>query len=160
MTDEDGLDLGGPQALAGDLQRVVRTALEEPEAVVVDHGPVAVDPHARPARPVGLLVTRRIVPEALRHAGPRLRHHQLANLTAHGAAVVAEDVGRHSRDGPRERARLERRDRETAEDSTGDLGAAGVIDDGQARASHRSEEHTSELQSRQYLVCRLLLEKK
>src|SRR5258707_7534866 len=34
---------------------------------------------------------------------------------------------------------------------------------GQARAQreqHRSEEHTSELQSRQYLVCRLLLEKK
>src|SRR5438445_6583778 len=28
------------------------------------------------------------------------------------------------------------------------------------RAVHRSEEHTSELQSRQYLVCRLLLEKK
>src|ERR1035437_10885157 len=27
-------------------------------------------------------------------------------------------------------------------------------------ASNRSEEHTSELQSRQYLVCRLLLEKK
>src|SRR3712207_8752103 len=27
------------------------------------------------------------------------------------------------------------------------------------RASTRSEEHTSELQSRQYLVCRLLLEK-
>src|SRR3712207_8521756 len=29
-----------------------------------------------------------------------------------------------------------------------------------ARAGARSEEHTSELQSRQYLVCRLLLEKK
>src|SRR3712207_7890283 len=29
-----------------------------------------------------------------------------------------------------------------------------------ARACDRSEEHTSELQSRQYLVCRLLLEKK
>src|SRR3712207_8480248 len=28
------------------------------------------------------------------------------------------------------------------------------------RTPHRSEEHTSELQSRQYLVCRLLLEKK
>src|SRR3712207_8453511 len=28
------------------------------------------------------------------------------------------------------------------------------------RLLHRSEEHTSELQSRQYLVCRLLLEKK
>src|SRR3712207_7218075 len=32
---------------------------------------------------------------------------------------------------------------------------AGLID-----AAKRSEEHTSELQSRQYLVCRLLLEKK
>src|SRR3712207_7265474 len=30
----------------------------------------------------------------------------------------------------------------------------------QHRAPARSEEHTSELQSRQYLVCRLLLEKK
>src|SRR5438445_1159490 len=29
-----------------------------------------------------------------------------------------------------------------------------------ARLATRSEEHTSELQSRQYLVCRLLLEKK
>src|SRR5690349_23034137 len=29
-----------------------------------------------------------------------------------------------------------------------------------ARAEHRSEEHTSELQSRRDLVCRLLLEKK
>src|SRR3712207_9434835 len=29
-----------------------------------------------------------------------------------------------------------------------------------AALGHRSEEHTSELQSRQYLVCRLLLEKK
>src|SRR3712207_7990176 len=31
---------------------------------------------------------------------------------------------------------------------------------GRFAASPRSEEHTSELQSRQYLVCRLLLEKK
>src|SRR3712207_7569803 len=30
----------------------------------------------------------------------------------------------------------------------------------ESRMGHRSEEHTSELQSRQYLVCRLLLEKK
>src|SRR3712207_7377087 len=30
----------------------------------------------------------------------------------------------------------------------------------QAKTDNRSEEHTSELQSRQYLVCRLLLEKK
>src|SRR3712207_7250622 len=40
----------------------------------------------------------------------------------------------------------------------------GKVDDGFAQQSStfpsRSEEHTSELQSRQYLVCRLLLEKK
>src|SRR3712207_6894704 len=35
----------------------------------------------------------------------------------------------------------------------------GTGDGGRARDG-RSEEHTSELQSRQYLVCRLLLEKK
>src|SRR3712207_7287802 len=34
------------------------------------------------------------------------------------------------------------------------------VDIGAASRKGRSEEHTSELQSRQYLVCRLLLEKK
>src|SRR3712207_7819309 len=38
------------------------------------------------------------------------------------------------------------------------LGGDTVI--GQGSVIGRSEEHTSELQSRQYLVCRLLLEKK
>src|SRR3712207_7309922 len=38
-----------------------------------------------------------------------------------------------------------------------DLGDLGVVD---GHRHDRSEEHTSELQSRQYLVCRLLLEKK
>src|SRR3712207_6927412 len=44
-----------------------------------------------------------------------------------------------------------------------DRAAAHIDDQGRAvRQVHavRSEEHTSELQSRQYLVCRLLLEKK
>src|SRR3712207_7829607 len=44
------------------------------------------------------------------------------------------------------------------------LGELGLDDDGLGPLRHgaeeRSEEHTSELQSRQYLVCRLLLEKK
>src|SRR3712207_7457740 len=58
--------------------------------------------------------------------------------------------------------------------STSDLSASssneGAIEGGLSRAGNaaeratgldlRSEEHTSELQSRQYLVCRLLLEKK
>src|SRR3712207_8496396 len=37
--------------------------------------------------------------------------------------------------------------------------AAELVDEF-ADGAYRSEEHTSELQSRQYLVCRLLLEKK
>src|SRR5947209_7336919 len=37
---------------------------------------------------------------------------------------------------------------------------AAQISSATTAASTRSEEHTSELQSRQYLVCRLLLEKK
>src|SRR3712207_6972188 len=43
------------------------------------------------------------------------------------------------------------------------LAAAGRADERghrPGRDAHRSEEYTSELQSRQYLVCRLLLEKK
>src|SRR3712207_6970244 len=41
--------------------------------------------------------------------------------------------------------------------SVGDNGFLPVV---MRAADNRSEEHTSELQSRQYLVCRLLLEKK
>src|SRR3712207_7488726 len=44
-----------------------------------------------------------------------------------------------------------------AGDEAGDP-AVGLLPD--LRPGGRSEEHTSELQSRQYLVCRLLLEKK
>src|SRR3712207_8073910 len=40
----------------------------------------------------------------------------------------------------------------------GGAGGGGLRPD--VRCAARSEEHTSELQSRQYLVCRLLLEKK
>src|SRR5436309_4601133 len=41
-----------------------------------------------------------------------------------------------------------------------DHGAAGVVNRTQNLRLSRSEEHTSELQSRENLVCRLLLEKK
>src|SRR3712207_7794283 len=40
----------------------------------------------------------------------------------------------------------------------GSLGRAAVPSGASTGAYERSEEHTSELQSRQYLVCRLLLE--
>src|SRR5438445_7916806 len=52
-------------------------------------------------------------------------------------------------------------------DASSDLGCAAPAQHGARRHPRpgrsprpRSEEHTSELQSRQYLVCRLLLEKK
>src|SRR3712207_7726029 len=41
-----------------------------------------------------------------------------------------------------------------------DADAAGLAEMRYGAGRDRSEEHTSELQSRQYLVCRLLLEKK
>src|SRR5437763_7258190 len=42
----------------------------------------------------------------------------------------------------------------------GNDAAPGVLREGLGRFESRSEEHTSELQSPMYLVCRLLLEKK
>src|SRR3712207_8544752 len=49
---------------------------------------------------------------------------------------------------------------ETAIFARHDLSLATAYTPGSLYISQRSEEHTSELQSRQYLVCRLLLEKK
>src|SRR2546422_8488968 len=45
-------------------------------------------------------------------------------------------------------------------DEHADGGICTQDDDGDVRQEQRSEEHTSELQSRLHLVCRLLLEKK
>src|SRR3712207_7589904 len=70
-------------------------------------------------------------------------HPQHAAVEAVGVLVldVAGEHGRRDRQGVHVARDLD--------DRRGSLGQPGV----------RSEEHTSELQSRQYLVCRLLLEK-
>src|SRR3712207_8361257 len=56
------------------------------------------------------------------------------------------------------------RGRSATETSTPGVSATGLnecaVPRARTRGLARSEEHTSELQSRQYLVCRLLLEKK
>src|SRR3712207_8122269 len=49
--------------------------------------------------------------------------------------------------------------RRVHEDGDDDVAALGPRAPQQGQVALRSEEHTSELQSRQYLVCRLLLEK-
>src|SRR5258707_7205105 len=43
--------------------------------------------------------------------------------------------------------------------SSGPCGLSSIISSDRLTCEGRSEEHTSELQTRQYLVCRLLLEK-
>src|SRR3712207_7778544 len=55
---------------------------------------------------------------------------------------------------------LERRQPEPHAEPEGEQGSRSRDQQGPAAHGGRSEEHTSELQSRQYLVCRLLLEKK
>src|SRR6266496_1903783 len=72
--------------------------------------------------------------------------------------------GHHPGPGPASRRRGDLR--RPADDRVGvsvDCVVGGRSDRGSGRndgAAHRSEEHTSELQSRRDLVCRLLLEKK
>src|SRR2546425_2477514 len=88
---------------------------------------------------------------------PRLRHRRLVCLAVGGRySLIALDVHSHPRLASLETIGFDvHHSRSTAEVSwrlPGEL----------ARhfQEHRSEEHTSELQSLAYLVCRLLLEKK
>src|SRR3712207_7792878 len=77
---------------------------------------------------------------------------EIYTLSLHDALPICEDAaGRGDERGPGERrgGRLDPRVPQV-------FGALRAVH----RLVLRSEEHTSELQSRQYLVCRLLLEKK
>src|SRR3712207_8401333 len=67
-------------------------------------------------------------------------------------------VAPRHRPGAQRRLLAPRRDQAAARDHL--RGAGADAGDRQGHRQARSEEHTSELQSRQYLVCRLLLEKK
>src|SRR2546422_3508752 len=71
------------------------------------------------------------------------------------------EAGQESPEGERgpDRRGAQRRERPKQDDrDEEELAAAGPQDHGEC--PRRSEEHTSELQSRLHLVCRLLLEKK
>src|SRR5207249_8555216 len=57
------LQLRGADALAGDVERVVRAAVQEPVAVLVDGSPVAVGPDTGKATPVRLEVPLVVVPD-------------------------------------------------------------------------------------------------
>src|SRR3712207_7203403 len=68
--------------------------------------------------------------------------------------------GSGSRGGSRQRPRRDRPVHRPRGAERGDLGGGANGEWLVVSRRRRSEEHTSELQSRQYLVCRLLLEKK
>src|SRR5690606_42087072 len=101
--------------------------------------PVA--PSASPSFP-----TRRSS-DLLGQLGPELVEDGLALRTVDG------DVGR---DGTGPVGDRQREDHAQGEEPAGDEGPTAV--EGEAAEPVRSEEHTSELQSRENLVCRLLLE--
>src|SRR3712207_6971186 len=81
---------------------------------------------------------------------------EIYTLSLHDALPISLDGGVDAALGPWGGGCVSDRRRRVAASGTRRLRPPGT---GPAR-SRRSEEHTSELQSRQYLVCRLLLEKK
>src|SRR3712207_8106652 len=84
---------------------------------------------------------------------------EIYTLSLHDALPIWR-LGRHNRAGPRQprdlRGRVARA--RVVKLVVREVGAGPLA--APAERVRRSEEHTSELQSRQYLVCRLLLEKK
>src|SRR3712207_8811523 len=90
---------------------------------------------------------------------------EIYTLSLHDALPIYADLVRAERRDvqraavARHRHALRQRQRLRVLGIRGRRAAAGVVDV-LVEVARRSEEHTSELQSRQYLVCRLLLEKK
>ena len=96
--DRGGLELGGADPLACDVQRVVGAPVQVPEAVCVDGGPVAVHPDAGDARPVRLDELLGVAPEAARHARERPADNELTDLAGadERLAGVVDYVHRHA----------------------------------------------------------------
>src|SRR3712207_7794982 len=76
-----------------------------------------------------------------------------------GEILQRRKRGRHDRFSGRQ-ALVDLRRRDAPGKSVDLVGQHKGVHASEGRRELRSEEHTSELQSRQYLVCRLLLEKK
>ena len=83
MCDQNGFDFSRPEPFAGDFNRVVTAAEDVPESVIVDRGPIAVDPNVGKTRPITVEITLSIFPKPARHSDPRLADYQLADLAAH-----------------------------------------------------------------------------
>src|SRR3712207_8569088 len=91
---------------------------------------------------------------------PRSTLFPYTTLFRSGRAEVVRIAAREPRPRTGSRAPLRALGRREAEGSQAGAALAGRRRPRRRGEQGRSEEHTSELQSRQYLVCRLLLEKK
>src|SRR5205823_13352489 len=98
-------------------------------------------------------------PQTVRLNRLRLRHrHQLLLKRRY---LRLHDAPRHLHSFPTRRSSDLLDWKEGSNAVPAELGQTGAfVDDKYAKKHHRSEEHTSELQSLAYLVCRLLPEKK
>lgn len=138
--EHDRLDLGRPQPLAGNLQRVVRTAEDEELSVIVFEQQVAMRPQPGPLAPVRFLVAVGRVPESRRHPDERRGDHQFTGNAAHAPPLL---VGRERVDARRygvESARTDRAHGNIAQQRARRLRAAAVVDHRQPRPAERMEE--------------------
>src|SRR5205809_315594 len=114
MCYEEAFDLGGPDAFARDLKRIVAAAEDEPVAVFVTHREIPVHPDVFESAPIGVEITFFLLPKTACHADPRLLDDELAHLAgADGFAVFVEDVDVHSGTRSGKRAGLDRQQRIT-----------------------------------------------
>src|SRR3712207_6920109 len=87
---------------------------------------------------------------------------EIYTLSLHDALPISAGLPLHLAQPAHECGPVRQAGDRVGERQSGELGVDARHGDlgGDVAAVQRSEEHTSELQSRQYLVCRLLLEKK
>src|SRR6185295_20159368 len=136
------LELGGADALAGDVERVVGASVQVPVTVLVDRRPVAVRPDSGEAPPVRVEVTLVVTPDAARHPRPGAFADELAHFAAHGRAVRSVHVHVLAERRKAERDRLDRLGDARREKAGADLGAAGAVHDRRRAAPDLVEEPT------------------
>src|SRR5207249_9558885 len=105
----------------------VAAAVDVPESIIVDPRPVAVDPDVGEESPVRRQVVLGGVPEAPRHARPRLLDDELAHRAVDRSAALVTHVRSDAGHGARKGGRLEGHPRRTADAATRYLCPTGVI---------------------------------
>src|SRR5216683_3563709 len=127
-----GFDFGRAETFARDLERIVRTAEQEPMAAGVAQRPVAMRPDSFEAAPVRIEIAPRIFPETLGHARPRVQRRKFADRIDYRLAVVIDRGHFYPGYSGVEPAWLDRTEHRASEESARDLGTARVINDGAA----------------------------